>query len=440
MALLAVGTVCTIDAVSSKFHGQRCTLSAYNRAKGKWRVQLEDRDKELLISAASLRVDDGEEPEEIDELEEVTPGMGGDLPSFEISVDSRESAWHQAASAALEKLGACVLKPAATSTLITAPVLERCRCDTRPRLDMLRGLAEAYRLSGAGDEGATANDLDRAQVEKMRIARQDGGLQFAQIYSRSDKEHRYDVTVLRGGAWVGGAEITGAASPGAEGAWRELLAQVDALVQPVLRGTPAFASAAEIESSGFLLSHPGAPLQQWHPDDATTVGLVTVFIPLIGLTAAHGPTELALGTHVESGRRVANDRLRYDYSPTPRSYPGKLVCPTLAAGSMLIFDWRTWHRGGANVSDVDRPVACIAYQARGVQVHNYKQGLPSLVPAGTEQPEGGHHSQDMPSPVERDNLNGDYRTRRRVVVATAVLGAALAIMAVAWRRGTSRVV
>ena len=92
------------------------------------------------------------------------------------------------------------------------------------------------------------------------------------------------------------------------------------------------------------------------------MGLVNVFVPLVPLSEANGPTALALCSH-----------------RPPRPGCPRVVRPLLAAGELLVFDWRTWHRGGHNATDVDRPVACVAYNAKGVRVHKYKDGLPSLV-------------------------------------------------------------
>ena len=112
-------------------------------------------------------------------------------------------------------------------------------------------------------------------------------IRFQELYSRRPDELRFDVTVIRDGAWVGGG-AGGLETAEAEKAWRALLAQVDAMVQPVLRGLPNFAAGgAEVESVGFVLSHPGAPVQQWHPDEARTAGLVTVFVPLVDFGDAH---------------------------------------------------------------------------------------------------------------------------------------------------------
>jgi len=131
--------------------------------------------------------------------------------------------------------------------------------------------------------------------------------------------------------------------------------------------------------------------------------------------------------------QVANEKLRRDYSPTPREYHGAVVRPTLAAGSLLIFDWRTWHRGGANVSEHDRPVACVAYQAKGVQVHHYKKGLPSLVRTEAQNGNGGPDQRS--SAVSSEAAGGEPRARRLVLLTAGALALALVGgAALVWRR------
>ena len=51
---------------------------------------------------------------------------------------------------------------------------------------------------------------------------------------------------------------------------------------------------------------------------------------------------------------------------------GAPVAPRLAAGSILLFDYRCLHRGLANVSDEARPIAYVVYSAAGARdVHNF---------------------------------------------------------------------
>lgn len=102
-------------------------------------------------------------------------------------------------------------------------------------------------------------------------------------------------------------------------------------------------------------------------------------MPLIDLTEDNGATEFALGTHTKEMTALASRSLRRDYAPQPRN-PSKLPIarPLMKAGSLLVFDWRVWHRGGANQSAHDRPVAQITYAAHGVVAYSYKDDLLSL--------------------------------------------------------------
>jgi len=266
-------------------------------------------------------------------------------------------------------------------------VIETCLRDARPRLHQMFDLARQYDSTESAPMSSQTAD---SQVERdLAKAAKLGGMQYLELYSRNGNERRFDVTLVDvRDAWVGGA-VESAAVPAA---WRTLFASIDALVRPVLSGLLPYAAEgtpAEIESAGFLLSEPGAPVQNWHPDEALTVGLATVFVPLVDLSESNGPTELALATHLDPD--TPNRVLRYDFSPqaacefSPQRgwqphHPSGLVLvkPLLACGSLLLFDWRTWHRGGPNASACDRPVAYVTYHARGVRAHKYKTKLPSL--------------------------------------------------------------
>lgn len=328
-------------------------------------------------------------PGETDEIEEIgIEEVDGpcsalaNLPSLEVGpIDAVPSLANiSAASAAYSELGCCVLQPTA---LVAPAVLEGCRRDVRPRLEKMQSLARRYADQPVSDAVQRAREKD----PQLAAAAAAGGLQYKELYTRNGKENRFDVALVdAGGAWVGGASESGEA----EAAWRALFGAVDALVQPVLRSTAAFAeAAAEIESAGFITSYPGAPVQNWHPDEALTLGLATAFVPLVDLDACNGPTELALATHLDPA--TPNRVLRYDFSPqhactrdaargwTPRHPSGLLlVKPLLTAGQLLLFDWRTWHRGGPNNSQRERPIAYVTYHAKGVQAHKYKQALVSL--------------------------------------------------------------
>lgn len=103
---------------------------------------------------------------------------------------------------------------------------------------------------------------------------------------------------------------------------------------------------------GFLLStlqsirlHPGETVQPWHQDDSFY--LVPAPRPRLAISAIwaiedfgddNGATELIRGSHLEPPAAAPDDT-----SPT-------IVKATMPAGSVVLFDGRTWHRGGANRS------------------------------------------------------------------------------------------
>ena len=238
--------------------------------------------------------------------------------------------WVVAAADSLAQNGAVVLR---NPVCIPADVVERCRCDARPRLDRLLRLA--------ADAGAGAGVAPR----------------FRELYCRAPWESRFDVTVPHAPS-----ETTAGEEPSA-GPWQSLLEAIDPLVKSVLVASGGFGGEDElcIEAMGFVMSQPGAPGQQWHPDSERT-GLVNAFVPLVHLSDANGPTALALASH-----------------RSPRPCCPCVVRPLLAAGEVLLFDWRTWHRGCANHSLTDRPVAYVTYARRGVEgATSYKGDLPSL--------------------------------------------------------------
>eukprot|EP00966_Prymnesium_polylepis_P190923 4424755-Prymnesium_polylepis.1 len=143
-----------------------------------------------------------------------------------------------------------------------------------------------------------------------------GALQFKELVSRHPRECRYDVTCMNERLDIGPSTDSDAGDED-DAAWAALLAAVDALVKPVLREADGADGASRhehaAESVGFVLSQPGAPLQQWHPDDGLKVGLFNVFVPLLDLTSANGGTELALATHTAGMQDVARRALRRDY-------------------------------------------------------------------------------------------------------------------------------
>lgn len=281
-------------------------------------------------------------------------------PPHEIFVRLDESGWVETASRSLSHHGLVVLRQSPQAPpLIPGSIVERCRSAARPLLDRYLGLA------------------DRSGVA-------DAPLQFLELYSRAPWENRFDLSVLRRPA-----HPVAASGCSARDAYAALLGAVDRLVRPLLRASRLFgAEAAEVEAVGCVLSLPGAPSQAWHPDSEHQVGLLNVFVPLVALSSANGPTSLELGSH--TGRRRCCRRV---------------VNPQLAAGELVLFDWRTWHRGGANRSDAERPVAYITYARVGVEGASYKLTLPSL--DAWESVWGGGDSGRFGGSAERNAAGGN---------------------------------
>lgn len=106
---------------------------------------------------------------------------------------------------------------------------------------------------------------------------------------------------------------------------------------------------------GMFLSMPGAERQSYHQDGPhlTTAyqkpcHAINVFIPLVDLSLANGPTEFCLGSHI-----LGNDALDEQFCETP----------TVAAGTPILFDYRLGHRGLANTSADCRPIVYCTYAA-----------------------------------------------------------------------------
>ena len=75
------------------------------------------------------------------------------------------------------------------------------------------------------------------------------------------------------------------------------------------------------------------------------VHITNVFVPLVDLVPANGPTEFQLATHIKANL-VAPQR------------QARACC---AAGSVVVYDVRTMHRGGPNASEAERPVVYLTF-------------------------------------------------------------------------------
>jgi hypothetical protein len=215
---------------------------------------------------------------------------------------------------------------------------------------------------------------------------EDGPYRFAEIICRDEGGLRYDVPL----PWLGhddndnhndsntdkevgsgriGAPLTHTESEGV----MDLHKAMDEIVPHVLtalwsrdednnddnkRNNDSYSYVA---AAGFLINKPGSTSQSWHKDGPDE-GFIDCFVPLIDLNEELGPTSFLLDdedTNVE-------------------------LVPMLNKGNILLFDYRTIHRGQANTSeDTTRTLAYAVYRRRerdGMKkesgdVHNFPAAL-----------------------------------------------------------------
>ena len=93
----------------------------------------------------------------------------------------------------------------------------------------------------------------------------------------------------------------------------------------------------------------GDGAQLWHADGPhlfedqdLPAHAVTIFFPIAEVTAAAGPTEFALGTHKHGHGLPEKLAAREGEAP-------EYVRAVAPAGSAILFDYRTWHRGLPNM-------------------------------------------------------------------------------------------
>jgi len=112
-----------------------------------------------------------------------------------------------------------------------------------------------------------------------------------------------------------------------------------------------------------VISLPGATQQQWHTDGAhldagahRPCHCLNLFVPLVDLAPALGPTELRPQSHF-----LTRDLKRQWLVAYAKKQIQQPVTPILKAGSVLAFDYRLLHRGLANTSSQPRPVLVLTY-------------------------------------------------------------------------------
>ena len=154
---------------------------------------------------------------------------------------------------------------------------------------------------------------------------------------------------------------------------------------PIIREAQGSSFAGlDWQMSGAVISRPGARVQRFHVDakhahfEAAKADPATriygIFIPLVDI-ADHGDGTMFWPAPVleESTRALARHMMG---APDSTLDPSALEAPATAAGGLIIYDYRTIHRGLPNeaVGGRERPVAYVVCASGGAcDTHNFPQ-------------------------------------------------------------------
>ena len=273
--------------------------------------------------------------------------------------DSSDNNWSIQAADILKRYGVVALTSSSSSNnngkyegLICSQIIEKANKSALSRLNDMQA-----RIS---NRGVDPNGID------------DGPFRFAEIICRDEGGLRYDVPL----PWLGGgnnddndnddsktnndqvgsgrigAPLTSMESEGVKGLHKAM----DEIVPHVLEAlwsnyqnnniddiTNNNERSSYVAASGYLINKPGSKSQNWHKD-GPDAGFIDCFVPLIDLNEELGPTAFLLGEEEEEENELV---------------------PMLNKGNILLFDYRTIHRGQGNTSeDTTRTLAYAVYRRR----------------------------------------------------------------------------
>ena len=117
-------------------------------------------------------------------------------------------------------------------------------------------------------------------------------------------------------------------------------------------------SSSYVAAAGFLINEPGSKAQNWHKDGPDP-GFINCFVPLVDLTEELGPTAFSLDKHDGKDDNIGHENDENDNRKN-------VLVPMLNKGNILLFDYRTLHRGQGNTSndDITRTLAYAVYCRR----------------------------------------------------------------------------
>lgn len=163
-----------------------------------------------------------------------------------------------------------------------------------------------------------------------------------------------------------------------------IIDQLEPIVLSILEQHPNYSTTANDDKDGgkkynlihsMIISTPGSYSQKFHVD-TTHINdehwpshIFNVFIPLVDITTSDlGPTEIIPKSHIES-RILYSDK----YTPSRKQQAHRNlkspVGPLMNVGDVLMFDFRTMHRGLANIDErnINRPMLVLAFSLPNFQ-------------------------------------------------------------------------
>lgn len=282
----------------------------------------------------------------------------------------------------------------ALSGALSEAAVARAREATAERLEAAMPTITRYRQERRGHQPSQSQPSppppsQQHHLEEETLASRD----------QSGKDLRYELKLSSGvadvGAFVDGTDTAGGSNgEDTEEGFRggsidsELLLAVSKLL---LHG-----NSLAIDTLSAVVSLPGCPFGHWHADvsdprdgakalvgadarHAPPPGLVSI-VPLVNLSAAsNGPTEFLLGSHVEvelvdTGGGGAIGWWEAQQAEGDRHVKALELPLDATIGTVVLFDLRIRHRGGANRSPSPRPILYCGYMHRWFyDVVNFKE-------------------------------------------------------------------
>jgi len=283
----------------------------------------------------------------VEELVRRGDDLAEDKPTSDTANDSLQHCFDSPANGT--RVSSPVWKPIATSFADNGVVL-------------LKG--SASKSEETKEKLASAAAFVRRRLEVLRAVADDAGagaedhrLKTAELVRRSPG--RYDLVVP-----------THEASNESNGAAPILALLEGASWLPFVRHV--LGSSARLVHAGCVCSLPGSAVQGIHRDGkhlflssesggvALPTHCLTVFVPLVPLTSAIGPTQFWPGTHSEFGDAPRAIAKSVTFA-TPADTSGTESKEGAVPGDAIVFDYRILHRGLANESEQARPLAYFTF-------------------------------------------------------------------------------